>query len=107
MPRLNVVTRSGRKLSLDSEAGMTLKDALLAGGVDEINAISSCGGCCACGTCHVYIGDGDLSRLNPIEGQEDDLLGVHDGRLPNSRLSCQIRLTDELDNLSVTVAPEL
>ena len=107
MPRLNVVTRAGQKLTIDSELGTTLKEALMAGGVAEINAINSCGGCCSCGTCHVYIHEADLSRLPVMEGQEDDLLGIHDDRQGNSRLSCQIRMTEELDNLSVTVAPEL
>jgi ferredoxin, 2Fe-2S len=107
MPRLNVLTRSGHRLTIDGQTGVTLKEALMTGGVDEINAINSCGGCCSCGTCHVYIDMTDLSRLPALEGQEDDLLGIHDDRQSNSRLSCQIRMTDELDNLSITVAPEL
>jgi 2Fe-2S ferredoxin len=107
MPRLNVITRSGQTLTIDGQSGTTLKEALMAGGVDEINAINSCGGCCSCGTCHVYIDAADISRLPAVEGQEDDLLGIHDDRKPNSRLSCQVRITNDLDNLSLKVAPEL
>jgi ferredoxin, 2Fe-2S len=107
MPRLNVVTRSGQRLTIDGQTGTTLKEALMAGGIDEINALSSCGGCCSCGTCHVYIDAADLPRLPAVQAQEDDLLSIHDERKPNSRLSCQICVTEDLHNLTVTVAPEL
>lgn len=107
MPRVNVTTRSGQKMSIDGRCGETLKEALMVGGIEEINAINSCGGCCSCGTCHVYVSPEDLPRLPPVHAQEDDLLAIHDDRQPGSRLSCQIRLTPELDNLSITVAPEL
>jgi 2Fe-2S ferredoxin len=83
-----------------------LKEALIAGGIDEINVLGNCGGCCSCGTCHVFVDPSDIARLLPIQPQEHDLLGVHEDRCPTSRLSCQIKLTDELDGLSVTVAPE-
>jgi 2Fe-2S ferredoxin len=106
MPRLNVITRSGERRIIDAATGESLKAALIAGGVTEINAITNCGGCCSCGTCHVYIDPADVARLAPMEGQEDDLLYVRDDRRENSRLSCQVRLTDALDGLAVTVAPE-
>jgi 2Fe-2S ferredoxin len=106
MPRLNIITRSGERRVVDAAAGGSLKAALIAGGVTEINAITNCGGCCSCGTCHVYIDPNDLERLAPMEGQEDDLLYVRDDRRANSRLSCQVRLTDALEGLTVTIAPE-
>jgi 2Fe-2S ferredoxin len=106
MPRLNVVMRSGERRSIQGTAGYSVKEVLIAGGVDEINAITNCGGCCSCGTCHVFVDPVDLERLPPMHSQEDDLLGIHDTRLPASRLSCQVVLTDDLDGLTVTVAPE-
>lgn len=106
MPRLNVTTRAGEKRTIDGAAGQTVKESLIAGGVTEINAITNCGGCCSCGTCHVFLDAADLARVPPMESQEDDLLYSRDDRRATSRLSCQIRLTDKLDGLSVTVAPE-
>jgi 2Fe-2S ferredoxin len=106
MPQLNVITRSGQKRTIEAQAGHTLKEALIAGGVGEINAITNCGGCCSCGTCHVFLDAADMKRVPPMRGQENDLLYIHDNRQPTSRLSCQIRVTDELDGLSVTIAPE-
>lgn len=106
MPRLNVITRSGERCSIEGAAGQSVKEALIAGGITEINAITNCGGCCSCGTCHVYIDPADMPRLPPMQGQEDDLLYIRDDRRPNSRLSCQVRLADDLDGLTVTVAPE-
>lgn len=106
MTRVNVTTRSGDKRTIDAKAGQSLKEALLEGGITEINAITNCGGCCSCGTCHVFVDPTDMARVPPMKGQENDLLYSHEDRRPNSRLSCQIRVTDELDGLSVTVAPE-
>ena len=107
MPRLNVVLRSGERRTIDASSGQTLKEGLMAGGVAEINALSSCGGCCSCGTCHVYVDAADLPRLPAVAPPEDEVLSIHEDRRPTSRLSCQVRLTDSLDNLTLTVAPEL
>ena len=106
MPRLNVIMRSGERRSIEGAAGESVKDALIAAGITEINAITNCGGCCSCGTCHIYLDPADLARVPPMQSQEDDLLYIRDDRRENSRLSCQVRLADELDGLTVTVAPE-
>ena len=70
----------------------------------QIQAI--CGGCASCGTCHVYVAEDWVSRLPPIQDEEETILAFSDWRQPNSRRSCQIKVTDELDGLCVTVAPE-
>lgn len=70
----------------------------------EIQAI--CGGCASCGTCHVYVAPDWLERLPPIQAEEETILAFSDWRRANSRLSCQIKVTDELDGLAVTVVPE-
>lgn len=67
---------------------------------------AECGGACLCGTCHVYVAPEWLDKLYPKTGDEeyrlmDDAVGVED----NSRLSCQILMSDELDGLKVTMAP--
>jgi 2Fe-2S ferredoxin len=106
MPRLNVVTRSGERHTLHGTAGHSVKEVLIAGGIDEINAITHCGGCCSCGTCHVFLDAADLPRVPKMHDQEDSLLGIHENRQPTSRLSCQVVLTNDLDGLTVTVAPD-
>lgn len=64
-----------------------------------------CGGLCSCATCHVYIGDTWLDKIPEMGAEEDELLeGVFD-RETNSRLSCQIPVTDELDGMDLTIAP--
>jgi len=105
--RLNVVLRSGEHREIEAAPGQSLKQALMAGGIAEINALSNCGGCCSCGTCHVYVEPAGAGRLPAMRPEEDELLDIHDARRPNSRLSCQVRLTDDLGVLTVQVAPEL
>jgi ferredoxin len=104
MVRVWVTRREGETREVGAKAGRSLMLNLKAGGIDEIAAI--CGGCASCGTCHVYVGEGWLDRLVPMKGEEDVVLAFSDWRQPNSRLACQIRVTEELDGLVVTVAPE-
>ncbi len=78
----------------------TLRDA----GIDEIMAI--CGGGCSCATCHVYVADEDWARLSPASSEEAELLEFSEHPSERSRLSCQIRMSDALDGLHLTIAPE-
>jgi ferredoxin, 2Fe-2S len=104
MPRVWVTKRNGETVQVDAKPGWSLKDNLKYGGVDEIAAI--CGGCASCGTCHVYVAEGWLDRLPPMQSDEDTTLSFSDWRQASSRLSCQIRVGDDLEGLCVTVAPE-
>ncbi len=67
--------------------------------------IAECGGACACATCHVYVDEQWKGRLAPMDDMEDAMLESAVERRPNSRLSCQIEITPELDGLEVQVAP--
>ena len=104
MPTVWASTRSGETRQIDAKSGVSLKDNLKRGGMDEILGI--CGGCASCGTCHVYVAEDWVERLPPIREEEEVILAFSDWRESNSRLSCQIKVTDELDGLCVTVAPE-
>jgi 2Fe-2S ferredoxin len=84
--------------------GKSLMLNLKRGGIDDIAAI--CGGCANCGTCHVHVAQDWLDRLPPIQPDEDTTLSFSDWRQPDSRLSCQIVVSDALDGLVVSVAPE-
>jgi ferredoxin, 2Fe-2S len=107
MPKLNVILRSGERRSLDVPSGLSLKEGLMAGGVAEVNALTSCGGCCSCGTCQVYLSEEDFARLPPMKLSEDEVLSINDDRRPTSRLSCQVKLGGDLNGITVTIAPEL
>lgn len=104
MTKITVTTRGGeaRELTLDGEG--TVMEAIRNAGIDELLAL--CGGCCSCASCHVYVDEEFRDRLPPMAEDENDLLDACDHRSPASRLSCQIPLSDTLDGLRVTIAPE-
>ena len=104
MPTVWATARGGETRQIEAKSGVSLKDNLKRGGMNEILGI--CGGCASCGTCHVYVAEDWLQRLPSIEPDEELVLAFSDWRQPNSRLSCQIEVTDALDGLSITVAPE-
>ncbi|GIX16169.1 MAG: ferredoxin [Rhodothalassiaceae bacterium] len=105
MPRVIVTDLSGRTKEITPEVGETLMEAIRDAGFDDLQAI--CGGCCSCATCHVYVDEAWLERLPPQSEEEYELVSETESYRPNSRLSCQIELTDELDGLKVTIAPSL
>ena len=98
MPRITFIHPDGRTESVEAEADGSAMLAALTHGIDEI--VAECGGSAVCATCHVYVEDDWLLKLPPVSDDEDELLeGVATERMPNSRLSCQIRMTPELDGL--------
>ncbi len=66
---------------------------------------AECGGCASCATCHVYVAEEWLEKLQPPRDDEIDLLDTAPDVRDNSRLSCQILMSEELDGLKVTLAP--
>ena len=79
-------------------------EAIRASGVAEILAL--CGGGLSCATCHVYVDSAFHDLLQPRSEDESALLDTSEHRNERSRLSCQIKLTEELEGLRVTVAPD-
>lgn len=104
MANITAITRDGEHIAVVAHKGLSLMEALKAGGVTEVLAL--CGGCASCGTCHVYVAQDWVDRLQPIGEDEEEMLSLAPGRTDASRLSCQIPVTDEIDGLTVTVAPE-
>ena len=102
MVRVFVTRRDGETATVECKPGKSLM--LNIRKVAEIAAV--CGGCASCGTCHVHVAEDWLGRLPPMAEDEDTTLSFSDWRRPNSRLSCQVKVTAELDGLAVTVAPE-
>ncbi|QIB65776.1 2Fe-2S iron-sulfur cluster-binding protein [Kineobactrum salinum] len=99
-----LVTRSGEEFEVKGHVGCSLMEAIEHSGKGDLAAI--CGGCCSCGTCHVYIQSQFLPGLPAICDYERDLLECSPHQRQDSRLSCQVQLTEELSDMRVTIAPE-
>lgn len=88
----------------DVEAGLSLMEVAKAHGIAGI--MGDCGGGCACATCHVYVAADWFEKVGPPDDIEFAMLDmVADVQQDTSRLSCQIKMSDELDGIEVTVAP--
>ena len=104
MPKLVVVNRAGEEKTIEASAGDSVMEAIRDNGFDELLAL--CGGCCSCATCHVYVDPAFAALVKPLSEDENDLLDSTDHRTENSRLSCQLEISDAVDGLKVTIAPE-
>jgi len=101
MPRITYIGNDGERYEVEAENGTTVMENAIRNGVPGIEA--ECGGACACATCHVYVDDAFKEIVGEPEPMEEDMLDFAYDVRPNSRLSCQIRVRDELDGLTVTV----
>lgn len=97
--KVTYVASSGVSRTLELEPGVSVMQAGLDAAVPEIE--SDCGGACSCASCHVYVDPDWLDRIPPMSMVENSLLGLLGDREPNSRLSCQIKASAELDGLVV------
>ena len=102
MPNLIVTTLSGETTTIVAEVGHSVMESIRHAGIDDILAL--CGGCCSCATCHVYVDPQFAGMLPPLSEDESALLDSSAHRRETSRLSCQIKVTDALDGLQVTIA---
>ncbi len=102
MPTIHYILLDGSRRSVDAKPGSSVMENAILNNIRGIDA--ECGGCCSCGTCHVYVDEAFVDRLVPADDEEAELLEfVASERLPNSRLSCQLAMTAELDGLSVRI----
>jgi 2Fe-2S ferredoxin len=98
MPTITFIHPDGRSERVEAEIGDSAMRAAIVHGLDGI--VGECGGSAVCATCHVYVDDAWIARLAAVGDDEDALLdGAACERQPNSRLSCQIKITSELDGL--------
>ena len=103
MPKINYTDKSGNIMSVEVESGLSVMEGALQNNVPGIDA--DCGGSMACATCHVYVEEKWLDKLPKAEDGEIDMIDMAFEPKKNSRLSCQIIVSDELDGLTV-VTPE-
>jgi ferredoxin, 2Fe-2S len=102
MPRLVVTTLDGTQRVLTVGSDLTVMEAIRNAGVGDLLAM--CGGCRSCATCHIYVAHEFWDKLPPMSSDEDSLLEGTLDRHSNSRLSCQIPMSQDLDGLAVTIA---
>lgn len=102
MVKVVYVELDGERIEHDVPEGWTVMQAAVRNGVDGIEA--ECGGSCCCATCHVYVDDTYVAKLEDASDMEDDMLDdTVAERKDNSRLGCQIKLTADLDGIVVHI----
>jgi len=94
------ISFAGDSRQVAATIGDSVMEGAIQNGVDGI--VAECGGACQCATCHVYVDEAFLGLLKPIQEDEDEMLNTTASpRQSNSRLSCQIPVTKELEGLIV------
>ena len=105
MGKVTYIDSTGVSRVIEVAIGTSIMQAAKSSDIPEITA--DCGGLRTCSSCHVYVGPEWIDKLEPMHKIENGLLSMKETRRPNSRLSCQIKMTDELDGLIVqTLVPE-
>jgi len=100
MTKITFIDAAGKSRQVEADNGSTVMETALRNAIPGIAA--ECGGACACATCHVYVDNAWLDKLPKQERMEEDMLDFAFDVRPNSRLSCQIKVTDALNGLVVT-----
>ena len=99
MPQVTFIDFEGNSTEISAKAGDSLMDAAVVNDVPGVDA--DCGGACACATCHVYIDKGWVAVVGKAQEIEAEMLDVAEEVQENSRLSCQISVTEDMDGLVV------
>ena len=101
MPKITYITNDNQNHTIDVENGLTVMEGAVQNDIPGIDA--DCGGGMACATCHVYVKEDWFNKLPTKEDGEEDMLDMAFEPKKNSRLSCQIIVSDELDGLTVNI----
>jgi ferredoxin, 2Fe-2S len=101
MAMITYIAFDGTRFEIEAENGSTVMENAIKNAVPGIEA--ECGGACACATCHVYVDENWADVVGEPQPMEEDMLDFAYDVRPNSRLSCQIKVSDELDGLVVSV----
>lgn len=99
MPKVTYIAFDGEETIVDAKEGMSVMQSAVNNGVDGI--VAECGGACSCATCHVYVDEAWFDKLPEAQAMEKEMLDFVMSPQPTSRLSCQIKVTAELDGLVV------
>ena len=101
MPKITYIENNGNPHTIEVAAGLSVMEGAVQNNIPGIDA--DCGGGMACATCHVYVKDEWWDKLQAKEDGEEDMLDMAYEPKKNSRLSCQIIVSDELDGLTVNI----
>jgi len=101
MVTVTFVESNGKETVVDAPAGSTLMETAVKNGIGGI--LAECGGACTCATCHVYIDLAWADKVGSATGDEEEMLTLAIDPAPNSRLSCQVALSADLDGLVVNI----
>ena len=99
MPKITFIEHNGAEHTVDAEVGTSVMETAMRNDVAGI--VAECGGGCTCATCHVYVDEAWMERVGQPSPSEDAELDAAFDVRANSRLSCQIKVTEALDGLIV------
>jgi 2Fe-2S ferredoxin len=99
MPKITYIDHGGTARTVEAAVGSTVMENAIKNNVPGI--VAECGGACSCATCHVHVDEAWKEKVGPPSAMEEDMLDFAFDVAPNSRLSCQIKVTDALDGLMV------
>ena len=100
MPKITYIDSSGNQKTIEVEKGLSVMEGAIQNNVPGIDA--DCGGGMACATCHVYVKEEWFNKLPKAEDGEQDMIDMAFEPKKNSRLSCQLIVSEELDGMVVT-----
>jgi 2Fe-2S ferredoxin len=100
MPKITYIDASGKERTVEGKNGMTVMETAIKHNIPGIDA--DCGGACACATCHVYVDAAFADKVGKPSAMEQSMLDFAENVKESSRLSCQIKIRDDLDGLKVT-----
>ena len=101
MAKINYITHNNETYTIEVQNGLTVMEGAVQNDIPGVDA--DCGGGMACATCHVYVKEEWLDKLPMKEDGEEDMLDMAFEPKKNSRLSCQLVVSDELDGLTVDI----
>jgi ferredoxin, 2Fe-2S len=101
MTKLTFIAFDGTRFDVDAVNGSTVMENAIKNAVPGIDA--ECGGACACATCHVYVDDAFIDVVGKPQAMEEDMLDFAFDVRPTSRLSCQIKVSDAIEGLVVSI----
>lgn len=101
MAKITYITHDGKEHSVDADNGTTVMENAVRNSIPGIEA--ECGGACACATCHVYVDKDWVDAVGKPEAIEEDMLDFAYEMKPESRLSCQVTVSDKLDGLIIRI----
>jgi len=99
MAKITYVEFNGKEHVVDVKTGLSVMEGAVKNNIPGIDA--DCGGACACATCHVYVDQAWVDKTGSQSAMEESMLDFAENVEANSRLSCQIKVTDELEGLVV------